>query len=295
MPFCSNCGKQLADGAKFCFECGTPTNNDNTKRKSVYDGEIHKCPNCGETLNSFVAKCPSCGYELRDAKVASSVQEFTFRLSQTQSQEQQIILIRNFPIPNTKEDIFEFIILASTNITNECQKDVFDAWLAKFNQSYQKAKLVFGSDVDFTKFQSIYDKTNKQISKEKLYRNVKAAGNTISKSSSLIRKIFLLIAKNAAVVAGIILLIVAINVDHSGGNSAMHELIGVILLIVSAIILPIRKASYMEILIGAGSGVLTFYLAKYLENGSMLQLGGIIVLIIVTISFFKKLSKKEEN
>ena len=23
MAFCSNCGHQLADGAKFCFECGT--------------------------------------------------------------------------------------------------------------------------------------------------------------------------------------------------------------------------------------------------------------------------------
>lgn len=24
MAFCSNCGKELAAGAKFCFECGTP-------------------------------------------------------------------------------------------------------------------------------------------------------------------------------------------------------------------------------------------------------------------------------
>lgn len=55
MSFCNNCGKELVPGAKFCFECGTPViynqyndNSPNTKRKVVFEGEIHKCPNCGE-------------------------------------------------------------------------------------------------------------------------------------------------------------------------------------------------------------------------------------------------------
>ena len=41
MPFCMNCGKQLPDDAKFCSWCGMPTNNDNTKRKTVYGGDMH--------------------------------------------------------------------------------------------------------------------------------------------------------------------------------------------------------------------------------------------------------------
>lgn len=54
MAFCSNCGKELATGAKFCFECGTPAGKvDVTTRRTVYSGEIHKCPSCGEVLESL--------------------------------------------------------------------------------------------------------------------------------------------------------------------------------------------------------------------------------------------------
>ena len=62
MAFCTNCGEQIKEGAKFCASCGAPTdfkeNNDNIKRKSVYEGEIHKCPQCGEALESFVTILP---------------------------------------------------------------------------------------------------------------------------------------------------------------------------------------------------------------------------------------------
>ena len=52
MSFCSKFGKQLAEDAKFCSECGAKVveNNNSTQRKVVYEGEIHKCPNCGEVL-----------------------------------------------------------------------------------------------------------------------------------------------------------------------------------------------------------------------------------------------------
>lgn len=296
MAFCSNCGKELAVGAKFCFECGTPVGKaDETVRRTVFSGEIHKCPACGEVLESFVVVCPTCGYELRGASTSNSVREFAIKIDNAQTDMQRVNIIRNYPIPNTKEDIFEFMILASTNINGEQQKKVFDAWLVKFEQSYQKAQLVIKDSSDMARIKAIYDKTHKQINKEKLFRNAKAAGDTISKSGNLLGKIFLLIGKSAAVIAGIVLFIVAINIDRSGGNSSMHELIGVILLIASAATLTRRGASFLEILIGAGSGGLSCYLANYLDNGSMLQLGGAVVLIIVAISFFKKLAKKEDK
>lgn len=80
MPFCTNCGQEIQEGAKFCASCGTPTNNDvhheGTKRKFVYEGEIHKCPNCGEVINSFVSICPACGFELNSKRVSSVLQDF---------------------------------------------------------------------------------------------------------------------------------------------------------------------------------------------------------------------------
>ena len=77
MAFCSNCGKELAAGAKFCFECGTPVEKtDETVRRTVYSGEIHKCPVCGEVLQSMTAICPACGHEINSAKLASALKEF---------------------------------------------------------------------------------------------------------------------------------------------------------------------------------------------------------------------------
>ena len=77
---CNNCGKELGNGAKFCAECGAPTSQDspseNTKRKVVYEGEIHKCPRCGEELQGFVAICPSCGHELNSQMINESLKSF---------------------------------------------------------------------------------------------------------------------------------------------------------------------------------------------------------------------------
>lgn len=80
MAFCSNCGQQLDDKDKFCSACGTPRpvqqEAGENQRKTVYEGAIHKCPNCGEVLDAFTAKCPACGFELNSQKVSSVLQDF---------------------------------------------------------------------------------------------------------------------------------------------------------------------------------------------------------------------------
>ena len=76
MAFCSNCGQKLTEVAKYRNNCGTATGGVQpkketvvppppiqtspaeetrehqsdepiTRRQTVYDGEIHKCPHCG--------------------------------------------------------------------------------------------------------------------------------------------------------------------------------------------------------------------------------------------------------
>lgn len=147
MPFCSNCGQEFEKNAKFCNGCGKPYNDvyvsNQEKRKIMYDGEIHKCPQCGEVLESFVTICPACGYEIRGSSTTSAIKEFTNKLNNVTTEYQKINIIRSFPIPNNKEDIFEFMILASSNIDDHTNKDVFNAWVVKFEQCYQKAKLSF--------------------------------------------------------------------------------------------------------------------------------------------------------
>lgn len=164
MAFCTNCGKQLDEGAKFCSTCGAAvpqtTRKENSERKTVYDGELHKCPNCGEQINSFVAVCPACGYEFRGAKTASCVKELVAKLELVSDPEQRDDLIRNFYIPNTKEDICEFFILAVSNI--KARDDCEDAWRAKLEQAYQKARLSFGNDSSFSEISKLYESVTKR-------------------------------------------------------------------------------------------------------------------------------------
>ena len=49
MKYCIKCGKELPDDAMFCSGCGATVTTEQTKdtrnEKTVYDGQLYKCPN----------------------------------------------------------------------------------------------------------------------------------------------------------------------------------------------------------------------------------------------------------
>ena len=187
MAFCANCGFKVQEYDKFCPRCGVATRkdyfsdtNNNSVRKESYDGEIIKCPNCGEVLNSFTPNCPSCGYEIRKSNHSSCVNDLANKLEKTESLDERIELIKNFYIPNTKEDIYEFIILAAANIENE-GADVL-AWQVKLDQAYQKAEFVFGNTPEFGFATKLYNKANKKRQLKKVVNII----NIVLKFASMI-------------------------------------------------------------------------------------------------------------
>jgi rRNA maturation endonuclease Nob1 len=180
MTYCSSCGNKIESNAKFCPECGTPTakssTNNTSQHTQEYSGKIIKCPNCGEILQSFVRTCPTCGYELRGSNAADSVKEFEFRFNQAKTIGQKIDLIKTFAIPNTKEDVLEFIILAEANIdpdaydsSNEqsVSASLSNAWLAKYEQAYKKAKMLFRNTPEFAEISETYGEKKKLINSAK--------------------------------------------------------------------------------------------------------------------------------
>lgn len=225
--FCPYCGTKLDVGARFCKSCGksivlggnsgtggtTFQNKENfshkqhTERKTVYEGQLHKCPNCGELLDSFQSHCPTCGYEIRDARSSSSVRELVQKLELIEAEcmdsteekkslmkmvfgrdfkdddeirkaqnrfdeykrQQKVNLIINFSVPNTREDILEFMILASSNVDVKkgIDDEVSKAWLSQLEQVYEKAKLLMGNKPSFAQIKHIYDRKKAQIKNRK--------------------------------------------------------------------------------------------------------------------------------
>lgn len=212
--YCPFCGTKLDRGARFCKNCGEAIfdnqqssqeskrrnaySENPSERKTVYEGYVHKCPNCGQILNSFELNCPACGYELRSVKASSAVKEFALKLEAIESgreyekphgffnaaeaqqrvsktDEQKISLIKSFSVPNSKEDMLEFMILAASNMNmnaydsfassslSKGEKEINAAWFAKVQQVYEKAKRSHSADSTFAEIQTLYDKCNEKI------------------------------------------------------------------------------------------------------------------------------------
>lgn len=265
--YCRNCGEKLMPNSKFCNYCGTPTEDaidkknvveekkngtsreELTERKMVYDGKIHKCPNCGEVLNSFVTNCPACGYELRDSKNSSAVEELSRKLEEieqnrdrtkvstkilgafnlsdglTKTDEQKISLIRNFPIPNTKEDLYEFLILSKSNIEIDLYENtqiksarlaISDAWKAKFEQAYQKAKLLLKNDDRMVEIDAMYKEINHSINKAK------------RKTWVILGVVFGILVVMYALIFGIIGLTGGFSSDKSKSNNSNSESVSIV-------------------------------------------------------------------
>lgn len=178
-----------------------------TERKTVYEGFVHKCPMCGEVLEAFTTVCPSCGHEIRDVKSSTSVQEFSLKLEaisaqkmqpfvekksvmemlfgrdfkekdesaealrqfESQKNDEKASLIINFSVPNSKEDIIEFMLLAASNIDVKKGLDdvVTKAWITKLDQVYQRAEITMSDHPDFAQIKGIYDRKKKEIKSKK--------------------------------------------------------------------------------------------------------------------------------
>ena len=87
---------------------------------------LRKCPNCGESIPVMAISCPKCGYELSDQKAVSSVQILADKIEKISKQftnedvnkddvyDQIINTISLAPVPNSKQDIIEFLALSCT-------------------------------------------------------------------------------------------------------------------------------------------------------------------------------------
>ena len=167
-------------------------NHNLDERSQEYAGYVLKCPSCGTPITQSTVICPECGHRITGQAAISSVQEFSHELMAIESHRnngvlglindgsearaaEKLTLVKSFPIPNTIDDICEFIFLAIANIdvtlsknsfwNNSCGSptDLSNAWVSKMQQAYQKAKMLFPSDHTFIYIQQIYFEKMKEL------------------------------------------------------------------------------------------------------------------------------------
>ena len=211
MAFCINCGQKLVDGARYCHSCGsavggvsseaestTQFNSPAREQQQEYVGKLLKCLHCGCPITERTVICPNCGLEITGRSAVSSVQLFKEQLMSIESEriggfggvllsasimvdpadKKKLSLIQNYPIPNTVDDILEFVMLAVANIDSSLSKNtvlnnwqkssasmetgssikrsISNAWVLKLQQAYQKAEIMFPDDPTFKGLQKLY-------------------------------------------------------------------------------------------------------------------------------------------
>lgn len=216
--YCSNCGRELASGDKFCPECGTParaaaaetqvSGKGKEQRRVAYDGSVIKCPQCGEALSALTVICPACGHELRERRTSGAVQSLVDGLAKIDAEQpregifgklasklvgesasktdRKVALIRGFVVPNTVEDITEFIFLAAASVDSDTfdgfdnsagngkkRNEIAKAWLEKMEQVLKKARMVLRDEEAYHELEEMYRETRKRASRAKLRGAVK--------------------------------------------------------------------------------------------------------------------------
>jgi len=143
--------------------------------KSNKFGDVKKCPACGAIVQSYQGVCPECGYAFENIEANSSSRRFSEMLDKmTKEDEDKSTLkkitqtyagvftgkgndtrihaaIRNFPVPNTKADLMEFIITMKTKMSDN-QSLYADAYRTKYKECIDKARMLFPHDKDLAPF-----------------------------------------------------------------------------------------------------------------------------------------------
>ncbi len=169
--------------------------NDSNIRKQEYAGTIKKCPNCGAEVPAFTLTCPTCGHELKNVKVNDSLKDFQEGLIKYEGKQERDF-VASFPIPNTREDLGNFMLMLASILNSDLQNGAdslrISAFSSKFNEVKSKININFPENDPIKKetekweqiINSKFDNwksLNKKLIKKQQKENVKQEKENIKK------------------------------------------------------------------------------------------------------------------
>ena len=133
--------------------------------KSNKYGDVRKCPACGAMIGAFTTVCPECGYEFANLEANSTTKELQKKLEEIDRDNSSLFggvgrlfgadkatmlkvqAIQNFAVPNTKEDLLEFLLLCYSNShsmdrAEGSDEKIAQAWRTKSLQVIEKARIM---------------------------------------------------------------------------------------------------------------------------------------------------------
>jgi len=157
--------------------------------KSDKFGDVKKCPACGSMVQSFQTKCIDCGHEFSNIEANTSINKLFEMLNDAENERtnesgmsvgkalggmlgkaygvggvgdkvnnKKTTIIKNFPIPTSKNDILEFLSLAVPNAKksgnfltkeepeNKAHNTFVPVWKTKCEQIIMKARFSMKED-----------------------------------------------------------------------------------------------------------------------------------------------------
>lgn len=117
-------------------------------------GNIKTCPACGSSLKSLDVVCADCGHEFTNTNANSTIKNLELKIDTERSkyikrnseaeggddwagqkfnEEELPRILKNYPIPNTKEDLFEALSFMSSKVisSTDTENEEINAYQAK--------------------------------------------------------------------------------------------------------------------------------------------------------------------
>ena len=122
-------------------------------------GNIKTCPACGASVISMTMSCEDCGHEFTNVEANKSMTELLNRIGALQRNpgekdksfnERKAEVINNTAIPDSREDLLEFLTVSSSQsnvaFATRGNDKIVSAWSRKGDEALNKAKILFRND-----------------------------------------------------------------------------------------------------------------------------------------------------